>query len=293
MKRSDSNIASALPAAAAGTVTLGGELTVNRMGFGAMRLTGPEIWGDPPDIAAAHRLLRRALELGINFIDTADSYGPYTNESLIAAALHPYPPGVVIATKGGLTRASADRWDRDARPAHLRAACEGSLRRLKLNRIDVYQLHAPDPKVPFEDSIGELVRLRKEGKIRLIGVSNVNVDQLRTAQRLTRVVSVQNRYNIGDRAHDPVLRHCERDGIAFIPWDPLGATRHGGKDASAELERIARERGINASQASIAWLLARSLVMLPIPGTSSIEHLEQNVAVAADQASGRSGPALQ
>src|SRR6185437_15945320 len=202
-----------IPAAAAGTVTFGGELTVHRMGYGAMRLSGPNIWGELKDANAAHSLLRRALELGVNFIDTADSYGPETNERIIAAALHPYPKGLVIATKGGLRRPSPERWERDARPRHLRLACEASLRRLKLERIDLYQLHAPDPKVPLEDSVGELVRLQSEGKIRFIGVSNVNLDELRRAQHVARIVSVQNRYNSGYRAHEEVLTHCEHEGI--------------------------------------------------------------------------------
>ena len=277
--------ASSLPAAAAGTVSLG-TLTVNRMGFGAMRLTGPGIWGDPPDLQAAYGVLRRAVELGINFIDTADSYGPEANERLIAAALHPYPAGLVIATKAGLTRAGPDDWQRNAHPSHLRSACEGSLRRLKMERIDLYQLHAPDPRVPFEDSVGELLRLQQEGKILHIGLSNVDTDELRRAQRLVKVVSVQNHYNIVDREHEAVLEQCEREGLAFIPWYPLGAGQHA-KDRGAgnrELQTIATERGITRAQAAIAWLLARSPAILPIPGTSSVRHLEENVAAAAGAA---------
>jgi pyridoxine 4-dehydrogenase len=255
--------AAAPSAAAAGTLSIGADLQVNRLGFGAMRLTGAGVWGAPTDRAAALRVLRRALELGVNFIDTADSYGPGVSEEIIAEALHPYPPDLVIATKGGLTRAGPGQWARDAHPAHLRAACEGSLRRLRLPRIDLYQLHAVDPRVPLEDSLGELARLRTEGKIRHIGVSNVSLQELTRAQRTVTVVSVQNRYNLTDRDADDVLKVCERAGIAFIPWFPLGA----GRDAA------------NAQQA-IAWLLARSPVILPIPGTSSVAHLEQNVAAA-------------
>jgi aryl-alcohol dehydrogenase-like predicted oxidoreductase len=257
------NPAATLSAAAAGTLSIGADLRVHRLGFGAMRLTGPGVWGAPADRPEAIRVLRRALELGVNFIDTADSYGPGVSEEIIAEALHPYPPGLVIATKGGLTRAGPGNWGRDAHPAHLRAACEGSLRRLRLSRIDLYQLHAVDPRVPLEDSLGELARLRTEGKIRQIGVSNVSAEELARAQRTVTVVSVQNRYNLQDRDSEEVLRNCERAGIAFIPWFPLGA----GRDAA------------NA-QSAIAWLLARSPVMLPIPGTSSVAHLEENVAAA-------------
>ncbi len=276
---------SSVPAAAAGAIALG-SLTVNRMGFGAMRLTGPGIWGDPPDLQAAYGVLRRAVELGVNFIDTADSYGPEANELAIAAALHPYPAGLVIATKAGLTRAGPDDWQRNAHPAHLRAACEGSLRRLKMERIDLYQLHAPDPRVPFEDSVGELLRLQQEGKILHIGLSNVDLGELRRAQQLAKIVSVQNQYNIADREHEAVLEQCERDGLAFIPWYPLGAGQHANDRGAGnrELETIARERGITRAQAAIAWLLARSPAILPIPGTSSTRHLEENVAAAAGAA---------
>ncbi len=271
-----------ISAAAAGQLLLGGDLEVNRLGFGAMRITGRGAWGDPPDPSAALRVLQRAVRLGVTFIDTADSYGPEVSESLIARALYPYPPDLVIATKGGLVRPSPDAWDHDGRPEHLRRACEGSLQRLRRERIDVYQLHAPDPKVPLEDSIGELVRLKGEGKIRHIGVSNVSVQELERCERLTPIVSVQNRYNLEDRHSDDVLGYCERKAIGFLPWAPLGSGRHAeGSDALRALGKVAERHGITAGQAAIAWLLERSTVMLPIPGTSSIEHLEQNVAAAA------------
>jgi pyridoxine 4-dehydrogenase len=259
-----SNSKVAPPAAAAGQLTIGRDLTVRRLGFGAMRLAGPGVWGPPADRGTAVKVLRRALELGVNFIDTADSYGPHTSEEIIAEALHPYPPDLVIATKGGLTRPGAGQWERDGHPAHLRAVCEGSLKRLRLERIDLYQLHAVDPRVPLEDSLGELARLQAEGKIRHIGVSNQTLSQLRRSQRLVAVVSVQNRYNLADREAEDVLKHCEEDGLAFIPWFPLGA----GRDAAP-------------AKSALAWLLARSAVMLPIPGTSSVQHLEENVAAAA------------
>ena len=269
-------------AAAAGQLVLGADLKVNRLGFGAMRLTGRGVWGDPPDVATAVRVLQRAVRLGVTFIDTADSYGPEVSESLIARALYPYSPDIVIATKGGLVRPAPDAWDRDARPEHLRAACEGSLKRLRRERIDLYQLHAPDPKVPLEDSIGELVRLKSEGKIRHIGVSNVSVRELERCERLTPVVSVQNRYNLEDRHSDRVLAYCESKGTAFLPWAPLGSGRHAqGSGASRALGKVAERHGITVGQAAIAWLLQRSPVMLPIPGTGSIEHLEQNIAAAA------------
>jgi len=267
-----------LPAAAAGSMTLGGDLVVRRMGFGAMRLTGQGIWGDPPDRARAHAVLRRAVELGVNLIDTADSYGPEVSERIIAEALHPYPAGLVIATKGGLTRSGPGQWHRDGRPEHLRRACEGSLRRLRVERIDVYQLHAVDPAVPMEESLGELVRLRAEGKIRHVGLSNVSVEQLARARTLVPIVSVQNRYNLGDRASEDVLQVCERDGLGFLPWYPVGAgdlTRPGGP-----LDRAARAHGVTPAQVALAWLLLHSPVMLPIPGTSSVAHLEENVAAA-------------
>jgi len=271
-----------LDAAAAGQIALGADLEVNRLGFGAMRLTGQGVWGDPPDVATAVRILQRAVQLGVNFIDTADSYGPEVSENLIARALHPYPAGLVIATKGGLVRPRAEAWNRDARPEHLRKACESSLIRLRREHIDLYQLHAPDPKVPLEDSIGELVRLKSEGKIRHIGLSNVDLGELERCERLTPVVSVQNRYNLEDRGSDDVLAYCESKAIAFLPWAPLGSGRHARPSGPVRaLARVADRHGITAGQAALAWLLARATVMLPIPGTGAMDHLEQNVAAAA------------
>jgi pyridoxine 4-dehydrogenase len=264
------------PAAAAGTLRLG-DLTVNRMAFGAMRVAGPDIWGEPKDRAAMRRLLVRALELGHTFFDTADSYGPEVSEILIAEALHPYPRALVIGTKGGLTRPTRHRWDEDGRPDHLRRAVDGSLKRLRLERIDLYQFHAPDPKVPFADSIGTLAELQRAGKIRHLGVSNVSVKELDVARRIAPIVSVQNEYNIEHRASDAVLAACEKTGIAFIPWYPLGAGR---ALRSARVRRIAARRGATPAQVALAWLLARSPVMLPIPGTGSIRHLEENAAAA-------------
>jgi aryl-alcohol dehydrogenase-like predicted oxidoreductase len=271
------------PAGAAGTITLGGDLTVNRLGFGAMRITGPGIWGEPKDPAEARRVLHRALDLGVNFIDTADAYGPEVSERLIAEALHPYPRGLVIATKGGLLRPSAPQWVPDGRPEHLREACEGSLRRLKVERIDLYQLHHVDPKVPIEESLGELAALQKAGKIRHVGVSNFNTDELGRAMRIVPVVSVQNRYNVGDRASEDVLTICAREKLAFIPWAPLGsgsADRLEKADGGKALEALAQARGVSVLQLAIAWLLAKSPAMLPIPGTSSVEHLQQNLTAA-------------
>jgi aryl-alcohol dehydrogenase-like predicted oxidoreductase len=274
-------------AANAGFITLGGDLRVPRLGLGAMRVTGEGIWGEPPDPDAARRLLQRAVALGVRFIDTADSYGPEVSERLIAEALHPYPADLVIATKGGIVRPDRPSWVTDGRPEHLRLACEASLRRLRLGRIDVYQLHAIDPRVPLEDSVGELARLRQEGKIRHVGVSNFNARELERARRIVPVVAVQNRYNVAYRASDPVLEVCERDGIAFLPWSPLA---QGQGDAHrperAELERLAVARGWSVPQASVAWLLGRSPAMLPIPGTSRIDHLEQLVAAASFDLSG-------
>ena len=259
-------------------ITIGGDLTVRRLGFGAMRITGEGIWGDPPDVESARRLLRRVVELGIDFIDTADSYGPGTSERLIADALHPYPPGLVIATKGGIVRPGPGRWEPDGRPEHLRAACLASLARLRLERIDLYQFHLVDPAVPIEESIGEPARLREEGKVRHIGVSNVNLHQLERARSVAPIVSVQNRYNVADRGSDPVLAICERDGLAFIPWSPLTQSpKDAGAVRRAALESWARRREVSFAQAATAWLLARSEAMLPIPGTSSIVHLEDNV----------------
>jgi pyridoxine 4-dehydrogenase len=270
-------------AAAAGQVVLGADLKVNRLGFGAMRITGRGVWGNPPDVSAAVRVLQRAVRLGVTFIDTADSYGPEVSENLIARALFPYPRDLVIATKGGLVRPGPEAWNRDARPEHLRKACEGSLERLRRDCIDLYQLHAPDPKVPLEDSIGELVRLKGEGKIRHIGLSNVSLAELKRCERLTPIVSVQNRYNLEDRHSEEVLAYCESKAIAFLPWAPLGSGRHvrGGSGALRALERVAARHSITVGQAAIAWLLERSTVMLPIPGTGSTEHLEQNVAAAS------------
>jgi pyridoxine 4-dehydrogenase len=268
-----------LSAASAGTVTLGGELTVNRLGFGAMRLTGDGIWGPPKDRAAAIAVLRRAVELGVNFIDTADSYGPYVNEELIAEALAPYPKDLVIATKGGWNRPGPNQWTHDASPAHLREALEGSLKRLRLDRIDVYQLHTPDPVVPLDASIETLCNMQTEGKIHMIGLSNVTVEHIERARKIVPIVSVQNRYSFADREWDYVVDYCERNGIAFIPWFPLGA----GTVAGRLLEKIAKTRKVKPIQAALAWLLKRSPVMLPIPGTSSIAHLEENVQAASLQ----------
>lgn len=261
----------------AGMVDLGGELSVCRLGFGAMRLTGEGVWGPPKDRPAALAVLRRAVELGVNFIDTADSYGPNVSEELIAEALHPYPADLVIATKGGWNRPGPNQWTHDATPAHLRKAVEGSLERLRLDRIDVYQLHTPDPVVPFEDSVGTLARLKQEGKIRLVALSNVTQEHIERARKIVPIASVQNRYSFADREWDYVVNYCERNGIAFIPWFPLGA----GRVAGDALNDIARKRNASAKQVALAWLLKRSPSMLPIPGTSSIEHLEENVAAAS------------
>ena len=274
---------SAAPAAAAGTIRLG-DLVVNRMALGAMRATaaGPDIWGPPCDRAAAKKLLLRALELGINFIDTADSYGPHASELCIAEALHPYPEGLVIGTKGGLVRPGPSRWDPDGRPEHLRRAVDGSLARLKLERIDLYQLHAPDPTVPFAESVGALAEARRAGKIRHLGLSNVSVKELEEARRIAPIVSVQNEYNVGNRESEDVLEACERLGIAFIPWYPLG---DGEALKSRKIRRVAAELGATPAQVALAWLLLHSQAMLPIPGTSSIAHLEENTAAAQLQLS--------
>jgi aryl-alcohol dehydrogenase-like predicted oxidoreductase len=260
-----------------GTFSLGNELTVRRLGFGAMRITGDGIWGPPKDPASALAVLRRAVELGVNFIDTADSYGPYFSEELIAKALAPYPKDLVIATKGGWNRPGPGQWTHDASPEHLRKAVEGSLKRLRLDRIDVYQLHIPDPVVPFDASMETLAALRAEGKIRLIGLSNVTREHIERARKIVPIVSVQNRYGFADREWDYVVDYCERSAIAFIPWFPLGA----GKVAGALLETIARAHSKTPKQVALAWLLKRSAVMLPIPGTSSIRHLEENVEAAS------------
>lgn len=247
---------------AGATIVIGGDLEVRRLGFGAMRLCGPSILGYPRDRENALAVLRRAVELGVNLIDTSDAYGPEVNELQIAEALHPYPAGLVIATKGGLTRTRFGSWPSDGRPEHLREACEGSLRRLRIERIDVYQLHAPDSRVPLEESVGELARLRAEGKVRHVGLSNVSVDELERARAIVPIVSVQNRYSFADRSSEDVLQVCEREGIAFLPWYPLDSGR------------AARP------QRALAWLLHHSSVICPIPGTSSLEHLEENVAAA-------------
>src|SRR5580700_7651533 len=266
-----------LSASLSGTLTLGGELTVNRLGFGAMRITGEGIWGQPKDRAGAVAVLRRAVELDVNFIDTADSYGPNISEELIAEALFPYPAGVVIATKGGWNRPGPNQWTHDATPAHLREAVEGSLKRLRLERIDVYQLHIPDPAVSFDLSVETLAQLREEGKIRNVALSNVTQEHIERARKIVPIVSVQNRYSFADREWDYVVDYCERNRIVFIPWYPLGA----GKVAGEVLDRIARAHRASPTQIALAWLLWRSPIMLPIPGTSSIEHLEQNVGAAA------------
>jgi pyridoxine 4-dehydrogenase len=269
-------MSSPVSAAAAGTIEIGGDLVVRRMSFGAMRITGDGIWGEPPDHGQAIATVRRAAELGVNFIDTADSYGPEVSERLIAEALHPYPDDLVIATKGGLVRPGPGRWEADGRPEHLRAACEGSLQRLRLEQIPLYQFHRPDPKVPLAESLGMLVQLKDEGKIRHIGVSNVSESQLRAAQDVTAVVSVQNRYNVADRQSDPVLDVCELEQLVFLPWAPIQQA-----DRNPAVTQAAQRHGAGLRQIVLAWLLARSPQMLPIPGTGSPEHVETNVAAAA------------
>ncbi len=264
-------------ASAAGTISLGGELTVNRLGYGAMRITGEGIWGPPKDRAGALLVLRKAVELGVNFIDTADSYGPNVSEELIAEALAPYAKGVVIATKGGWIRSGPGFWGHDASPQHLRKAVEGSLKRLRLERIDLYQLHVPDPATSFEKSVAALAELREQGKIRLIGLSNVTKEHIERARKIVPIVSVQNRYSFADREWDYVLNYCEQNAIAFIPWFPLSAGRVGVE----KLARIAKAHDAKPMQVGLAWLLQRSPVMLPIPGTSKAEHAEENVAAAA------------
>lgn len=249
--------------------------TIRRMGFGAMRITGPGVWGDPADPDAARALLRRVVELGIQLIDTADAYGPETSERLIGEALAPYPEGLIVATKGGLVRLADRSWQRDGRPEHLRAACEASLKRLQVECVDLYQLHAPDEKVRFADSVGELARLREAGKIRMVGLSNVGVAQLTEARGIVPIVSVQNRFNYGDRKHEVVLEACEQAGIAFLPWYPLAT---GDLARDAELAVVAHELGATPSQVALAWLLHRSPVICPIPGTSRVVHLELNLA---------------
>jgi pyridoxine 4-dehydrogenase len=263
-------------ASATGTIDIGGDLTVNRLGFGAMRLTGPGIWGPPADLEVARSVLRRAVELEVNFIDTADSYGPEVSETLIAEALYPYPDDLVIATKGGLERTGPNQWPANGRPEHLKSACEGSLRRLRLDQIPLYQLHRPDPRVPYEESVGALVDLKDEGKIRHIGVSNVTEEHLRRAQALTPVVSIQNRYNVADRDSESLVDLCEQESLVFLPWAPIQQAR--GNPTIAE---IASRHSATTTQIVLAWLLARSPAILPIPGTGSIEHLEANVGATA------------
>src|ERR1700716_2290828 len=269
-------------AALAGTIDLGGDLPVNRFGFGAMRITGEGIWGEPADREESKRVLRRAVELGINFIDPPDAYGPEVSERLIAETLYPYPEDLVIATKGGLLRPGPGVWEPDGRPEHLRAACEGSLKRLRVEQIDLYQFHRPDPKVPFEESVGALVELKAEGKIRHIGLSNVTTELVERAQKLSPIVSVQNRYSVFERDSEPVLEFCSLEELAFLPWRPVAG---GELDASGVVAEIARRNNAPPSQVALAWLLAHSPVMLPIPGTSKVAHLEENLgAVALDLA---------
>ena len=261
------------------TFSLGGELEVRRLGFGAMRITGRGVWGPPEDRDRALAVLRRAVDLGVNFIDTADSYGPEVSEELIAEALHPYPDGLVIATKGGFTRSGPGRWEENGRPEHLRAACEGSLRRLKVDRIDLWQLHRIDPKVPAEEQFGVMEELVDEGKVRLLGLSEVSVEQLAGARERLPIASVQNRFNLQDRGSEDVLEACERDGIGFIPWFPLAVGKLARPDGP--LSAAAERHDATPGQLALAWLLRRSPVMLPIPGTGSVEHLEENMAAAS------------
>lgn len=270
-------------AAASGTFRVGGELGVHRLGFGAMRITGKGIWGPPADRDEAIRVLRRTVELGINLIDTADSYGPAVSEELIAEALHPYPDGLLIATKAGLLRPGPDQWEPDGRPEHLRQACEDSLRRLRVDTIDLWQLHRIDSAVPAEDQFGVMADLRAEGKVRFLGLSEVTVEQIETARRAIPVATVQNRYNVADREWEGVLDHCEREGIGFIPWFPLAVGKLA--EPGGPLAEAAERLGAAPSQVALAWLLRRSPVMLPIPGTSRVKHLEENVAAAALQLS--------
>lgn len=268
--------ANASAARVAGTVDVGGDLTVSRLGFGAMRITGAGIWGDPPDREQARAVLRRAVDLGVNFIDTADAYGPGVSEILIAEALYPYPGDLVIATKGGIVRPRPGRWESNGRPAHLRRACEASLKRLGLEQIPLYQLHRPDPRVPFTESVGALVALKDEGKIRHIGLSNVTEVQLREAQRLTPIVSIQNRYTVSDRSSEALVDLCEQERLVFLPWAPIQV---GGADRA--VSKAAARHGATPRQVVLAWLLARSPHILPIPGTGSVDHLEENVAAVS------------
>jgi len=263
-------------AAAAGTIDVGGDLTVNRLGFGAMRITGRGIWGEPPSREQAIATLRRVVELGVNFIDTADSYGPSVSEELIAEALHPYPDDLVLATKGGLVRPGPNRWNANGRPEHLREACEGSLRRLRLEQIPLYQFHRPDPAVPLTESMGALAELKKEGKIRHLGISNVSEAQLREAQRIVPIVSVQNRYNVADRRSQSMIDICEQDQMVFLPWAPIQET-----DRRVAVAVAAERHGATEHQVVLAWLLAISPAILPIPGTGSLAHAEENIAAAS------------
>jgi pyridoxine 4-dehydrogenase len=279
--REDTGMSDQSTAAAAGTIDVGGDLTVNRLGFGAMRITGQGVWGYPPDRGQAIETLRRAVELGVNFIDTADSYGPEVSETLIAEALYPYPDDLVIATKGGLTRPGPNRWDADGRPEYLRRVCEDSLRLLRLEQIPLYQLHRPDPKVPYADSVGTLAELKKEGKIRHVGVSNVSEEQLREAQRIVNVVSVQNRFNVTDRASQAVLSVCEQESMVFLPWAPI---QQAGKNVG--VLSAAKRLGATEYQVVLAWLLSFSPVMLPIPGTGSPGHVAENIAAASLELTG-------
>jgi aryl-alcohol dehydrogenase-like predicted oxidoreductase len=266
-----------LSAAAAGTFTIGGDLTVNRMGYGAMRITGPGVWGPPADKAASLATLRRAIDLGVNLIDTADSYGPGTSEELIAEGLYPYPAGLVIATKGGWERPGPGQWTHNASPQHLTEALEGSLKRLRLDRIDVYQLHAPDNAVSFEASVEALAGLRKQGKILHVALSNVTREHVERARRIVPIVSVQNRYSFADRESDFIVDYCEQNNIAFLPWAPLGQA----KETHDAIKKLANDLDATPLQIALAWLLRRSKVILPIPGTSSVEHLEENIAAAS------------
>lgn len=267
------------------SLSVGGDLNVNRLGFGAMRLTGEGIWGWPPDRESAKKVLHRALDLGVNLIDTADAYGPDTDELLIAEALHPYPKGLVIATKGGLTRPGPGQWVPDCRPERLTQCVDASLKRLKLDKIDIYQLHTVDHKVPIEDSLGALKKAQDAGKIRHVGLSNVSVSELERARKIVPIVSVQNRYNMEDRESEDVLKVCEKEKIGFLPWAPIGGSGHGALSKSKALEEEAKRRNVTPVQLGLAWLLWKSPVMLPIPGTSKVEHLEQNMAAAKIQLS--------
>ncbi|MBB4634985.1 aldo/keto reductase [Longimicrobium terrae] len=268
-----------LDAAASGTFRIGGDLEVNRLGFGAMRITGKGIWGPPQDREECIRVLRRTVEVGINLIDTADSYGPFVSEELIAEALHPYPRGLVIATKGGLERPGPDQWTPNGHPKHLRATCEASLKRLKVDVIDLWQLHRIDPEIPAEDQIGTLADLRREGKIRHVGLSEVTVEEIEAARREVPIVTVQNRYNVADREWESVLDYCEKESIGFIPWFPLGVGKLA--ESGGPLADAARRLETTPSAVALAWLLRRSPVMLPIPGTSKVKHLDENVAASA------------